>query len=88
MFGDSSENEVKMDVDVDTTMETESRAIVDEEEKLQKVEEKLLSQRTNERVTNYDSVMSDDSLSLSQKIIHFEKAIEDATRRKTHCASL
>ena len=38
MFGDSSENEVKMDVDVDTRMETESRPIVDREEKLRKVE--------------------------------------------------
>ena len=41
MFGDFSENEVKMDVDVDTTLETESRPIVDREEKLWKVEEKL-----------------------------------------------
>ena len=88
MFGDSSENEVEMDVDVDTTMETESRPIVDREEKLQKVEEKLLSKRTNERLTNYDGVMSDDSLSLSQKVIHLEKAIEDATRRKIHYTSL
>ena len=32
--------------------------------------------------------MSDDSLSLSQKIIHLQKAIEDATRRKIHYASL
>ena len=88
MFGDTSENEVKMDVDVDTTMETESRPIIDREEKLRKVEERLLSKRTNERFTNYDGVMSDDSLSLSQKIIHLEKVIDDATRRKIHCASL
>ena len=32
--------------------------------------------------------MSDDSLSLSQKIIHLQKVIDDATRRKIHCASL
>ena len=88
MFGHSSENEVEMDVDIDTTMETESRPIVDKEEKLRKVEEKLLSKRTNERFTNYDAVMSDNSLSLSQKIIHLQKAIVDATRRKIHCASL
>ena len=73
---------------MDTTMETESRPVIDREEKLRKVEEKLLSKRTNERVTNYDGVMSDDSLSLSQKIIHLHKAIDDATRRKTHYASL
>ena len=69
-------------------METESRPIVDREEKLRKVEKRLLSKRTNERFTNYDGVMSDNSLSLSQKIIHLEKAIGDATRRKIHCASL
>ena len=83
MFNNSSENEVEME----TTMETESRSIVGREEKLRKVEEKLLSKRTNERFTNYDGVMSDGSLSLSQKIIHFQKAI-DAKRRKIHCASL
>ena len=69
-------------------METESRPIVDREEKLGKVEEKLLSKRTNERFTNYDGVMSDNSLSLSQKIIHLQKAIDDAMRRKIHYASL
>ena len=84
IFNVSTENEVEME----TTMETESRPIVDREEKLRKVEEKLLSKRTNERFTNYDAVMSDDSLSLSQKIIHLQKAIDDATRRKIHCASL
>ena len=47
-----------------------------------------MSKRTNERFTNYDGVMSDDSLSLSQKIIHLQKAIDDATRRKIHYASL
>ena len=77
-----------MDVDVDTTMKTESRPIVDREEKLRKVEEKLLSKRTNERFTNYDGGMSDDSSSLSQKIIHLHKAIDDATRRKILWASL
>ena len=39
IFDDSSDNEVEME----TTMETESRPIVDIEEKLWKVEEKLLS---------------------------------------------
>ena len=88
MFGDSSENEVEMDVDVDTTMETESRPIVDREEKLRKVEEKLLSNKTKERFTNYDGVMSDDSLSLPEKVILLPKATEDAMRRKIHYASL
>ena len=68
MFCDSSGTE--MDVDVDTTMETESRPIVDREEKLRKVEEKLLSNKSYESFTNYDRVMSDDKLSLPQKVIH------------------
>ena len=37
MFSDSSGT--GMDIDIDTTMETESRPIVDREEKLRKVEE-------------------------------------------------
>ena len=88
IFNDSSENGDEMDVDVDATMKTESRPIVDREEKLWKVEEKLLSKRTNERFTNYDGVMSDDSLSRPQKIIHLQKTIGNATRRKILDASL
>ena len=84
MFSDSSETE--MNIDVDNTMKT--KPPIDREEKLWKVEEKLLSKRTNERFTNYDGVMSDDNLSLSQKIIHLQKAIDDATRRKIYYASL
>ena len=84
MFGDSFGTE--MDVDVDTTMRTKSP--LDREEKLRKVEEKLLNKRTNERFTNYNGVMSDDSLSWPQKIIHLQKAIGNATRRKILYASL
>ena len=84
MLGNSSATE--MDIDVDTTMKTKHP--IDREEKLRKVEEKLLSKRTNERFTNYDGVMSDDSLSRPQKIIHLQKAIGDATRRKILYASL
>ena len=84
IFNDSSENEVEMNA----TMETESRPIVDREEKLRKVEEKLLSKRTNERITDYDGVMSDDNLSLAQKVIHPQRAIDDATRKKIYHTSL
>ena len=62
MFGDSSGTE--MDVDVEATMETESRPIVDREEKLKKVEERLLSNKTYESFTNCNGVMTDDNLSL------------------------
>ena len=64
-----------MDVDVDTTMETESRPIADREEKPCKVEENLLSNKTNESFTDYDCVMSDDKLSLPQKVIHLQKGL-------------
>ena len=86
IFNGSSENEVEMDIDVDTTMKT--KPPIDREEKLREVEEKLLSERTNERFTSYDGVMSDDNLSLPQKVIHLQRAIDDATRRKIYCASL
>ena len=82
----SSENEDEMNIDIDTTMKT--KPPIDREEKLRKVEEKLLSKRTNERFTNYDGVMSEDNLSRPQKIIHLQKAIGNATRRKILYASL
>ena len=84
MFSDSSESE--MDIEVATTMKT--KPTIDKEKKLQKVREKLLSNKTHERFTNYDGVKSDDNLSLPQKIIHLQKAIDDATRRKIYYASL
>ena len=84
IFNDSSESE--MDIDADTTMET--KPVIDREEKLRKVEEKLLSERTNERLTNYEGVMFDPNLTLTPKIIYFQKAIGNATRRKILFASL
>ena len=56
----------KMKIDIDTTMETESRPNIDMEDKLRKVEEKLLSKRTNERFTNYDGIMLNNNLSLDR----------------------
>ena len=84
MFNNSSETE--MDIEVATTMET--KPTIDKEKKLQKVREKLSSNKTHESFTNYDGVMSDDNLSLPQKIIHLQKAIDNATRRKILWASL
>ena len=84
MFSDSSETE--MNIDIDTTVKT--KPPIDREEKLRKVEEKLLSNKAHERFTNYDGVMSDNNLSLSQKIIDLQKAIDDAMRRKILWASL
>ena len=84
-FNDSSEKEVEMDIEVATTMETKPTI---DREKVRKVEVKLLSKRTNEKVTDYEGVMSDPSLTLSQKIIHLQKVIDDVTRRKIIWASL
>ena len=86
IFNGSSENEVEMDFDVDTAMRT--KPPIEREEKLRKVEEKLLSKRTNERFTDCDGVMYDDNLSQPQKIIHLQKVIEDSMRRKIYCTSL
>ena len=86
IFNYSSENEVKMDVEVDTTMRT--KPPIDREEKLRKVKEKLLSKRTNERFTYCDGVMLDPNLTSTPKIIRLQKGIEDSTRRKIYYASL
>ena len=75
-----------MNVDVGTTMKT--KPPIDREEKLWKVEEKLLSNKTNERFTTHDGVMSDDGLTLPQKLIHLQRAIDDATRKKIYYTSL
>ena len=61
-------------MDIDTTMET--KPIIDREKKLRKVKERLLSKTTNERFTNYDGVMSDPNLTLVEKIIKLQKAID------------
>ena len=84
MFGDSSGTE--MDVDVDTTMR--AKPPIEREEKPRKVEEKLLSKRTNERFTDCDGVMIDPNLTPTQKILHLQKGIEDSTRRKIYYTSL
>ena len=83
MLSDLSGTE--MDVDVDNTMKT--KPPIDREEKLRKVEERLLSNKTYARFTTYDGVMTDDDLSLPQKVIYLQRAIDDVTRRKIYYAS-
>ena len=82
IFSNFSENEVEMETEV------ESKPAINREKKLREVEERLLSKRTTESFTDYDGVMSDPNLTLTKKIIYLQKAIEDATRRKIHWASL
>ena len=86
IFNDSSENEFEMDIEVDTKMKT--KPPIDREEKLRKVEERLLSNKTYVRFTTYDGVMTDDDLSLPQKVIYLQRAIDNVTRRKIYYASL
>ena len=85
IFNDSSENEVE--VDIDTTMET--KPTIDREENLRNVEEKQLSKKINEMFTsiNYEDVINDPNLTLTQKIIS-KKGIDNETRRKICYTSL
>ena len=75
-----------MDIEVGTKMKT--KPPIDREEKLRKVEERLLSNKTYARFTNCDGVMTDDDLSLPQKVIYLQKAIDGVTRRKIYYALL
>ena len=86
MFSNSSGT--GMDIDVDATMETGSRPMVDREEELRKVEEKLLSNKTYESFTSCDGVMTDNNLSLPQKVIYLQRATDEVTRRKIYYTSL
>ena len=70
------------------TPKRKTKPSIDREEKLRKVEERLLSNKTYARFTTYDGVMTDDDLSLPQKVIHLQRAIDDVTRRKIYYASL
>ena len=75
-----------MDIEVDTKMKT--KPPIDREEKLRKVEERLLSNKIYARFTTYDGVMTDADLSLPQKVIYLQSATDDVTRRKIYYASL
>ena len=70
-----------MDIEVDTKMKTEPP--IDREKKPQKVEEKLLSKRTNERFADCDGVMLDPNLTSTQKVIHLQKGIQQEERFTT-----
>ena len=58
------------------------------DEKLASIRGKLLQNRSRERFTNYDNVCFDQNLTDTEKIITYQKAIDDATRRTIHFASL
>ena len=58
------------------------------EQKLAKVKGRLLQNRPQERFTNYDDIRFDQNLTAAEKTIAYQKAIDDATRRKIYFASL
>ena len=55
---------------------------------LSEIRERLLSKRKTEAFTDYHGVQSDPNLTLVERMINLQKAIDDSTRRKIHYASL
>ena len=80
IFNDSSENEVEMNIDEGKTRPKKPN--------LGEIKEMLLCHRTTEAFTDYRGVESDPNLTLVERMIKLQKAVDDATRRKIHYASL
>ena len=80
IFSDSSEKEVEMDIDEGQTRPKKPS--------LAEIIERLLCKRTEERFTNYEGVMSDHNIGMTEKIIYLQKVIDSTTRRKVYFASL
>ena len=55
---------------------------------LGEIKERLLRNRTTEAFADYHAVQYDPNLTLVERMIKLQKAIDDATRRKIHYASL
>ena len=69
-------------------METEEGQTRSKKPNLAEIRERLLCKRTTERFIDYQGVMFDSNLDLKAKINHFQKVINDATRRQVYFASL
>ena len=80
IFNDSSENEVEMNIDEGKTRPKKPN--------LGEIKERLQRNRLTEAFTDYRGVESDPNLTLVERMINLQKAIDDATRRKIHYASL
>ena len=78
MLGDFSETE--MDIDEGKTRPKKPN--------LTEIRENLLCKRMNEVFTDYHGVESEPDLTLVEKIIKLQEAINDVTRRKIHYVSL
>ena len=55
---------------------------------LGEIKERLLRNKTTDAFTDYRGVQSDPNLTLVERMIKLQQAIDDATRRKIHYASL
>ena len=80
IFRDSSENEVEMDIVEGKTRPKKTNLV--------EIRKRLLCKRMTEAFTDYRGVESDPNPTLVEKIIKLQEAINDATRRKIHYASL
>ena len=80
IFNDSSENEVESNIDEGKTRPKKPN--------LGEIKERLLRNRTTEAFADYHGVQYDPNLTLVERMIKLQKAIDDATRRKIHYASL
>ena len=80
IFNDYSENEVEMDIDKGKTRPKKTNLV--------EIRKRLLCKRMTEAFTDYRCVESDPNLTLVEKIINLQEAINDVTRRKIRYASL
>ena len=69
-------------------METEAERTVNDEKKLGDIEENISRGRSAERFTNYEGIDDDKKFTTVQKINMYQRAIDDATRRKIYYASM
>ena len=79
IFNDSSENEVEMNIDEGKTRPKKPT--------LGEIKERLLHNRTTDAFTDYHGVQYDNNLTLVERMIKLQKAIDDGSRRKIHYAS-
>ena len=77
IFNDSSD---EMNIDEGKT--------IPKKPNLGEIKERLLSNKTTDAFTDYHGVQSDPNLTLVEWMIKLQEAIDDATRRKIHYASL
>ena len=80
IFRDSSENEVEMNIDKGKTRPKKPNLV--------KIRKRLLCNRMTEAFTDYRGVESDPNLTIVERIIKLQEAINDTTRRKVYFASL